>query len=485
MAKDDWGFGGTSEPSFDFDMTQTPENGRANAASGSEWNIFSAPQQAPVQQNGVNLNAGFLPEQGKQEKRKGPWHWLLTLVALLIVGGLSFGMSYLTRDIRQRNVLLIGLHFMVPLAAMMLTALFLEHRTSAMTPNASRKKQLLVALAAVMLTFGVGCVSDLVYLQGFVTKMPAQQETITVVKSNNIIFLMDKSYSMAGTYDRESQQAVRDILDTMPDNACVGLVLFGTDVLDTTPIQPLTAAHRQDLRLRVAREANSGTNFDRPIEQALQMYARNMPTNGYPNQIVMIMDGTDSVSRWRNFAQEAQRLGVTISTISVGGTRIQQDMHSLVSQTGGVAYATNNYEELRAHITEMAAVQEQVVQLEVEDRDLLRSVHPTAVTISGVMLVLEGLVIGLCLWLMLSVYGQFRVQVVLSPLFAALTFVVLKILPSKGMVEYNWIMEGAAFTLLGIVFMRKNRNLKEEDKHPHGQDGVQQPPVNVPDIDFF
>ena len=108
------------------------------------------------------------------------------------------------------------------------------------------------------------------------------------------------------------------------------------------------------------------------------------------------------------------------------------------------------------------------------DFDLIRVSDPAANLICGIMLGLEGLTIGLCLMLMLSVTGQKRVQPLISVCMAALAFILLKILgPGKGPVsDYSrlnmpqWVLEGLAFSLLGIVFMTRNNPAHVHQSNP-------------------
>lgn len=494
MANNDWGFGSDnssfSNDSFGFEAAPASKgNKKGSTASSNEWSMLTTPQ--PVQaEKGVNLNSGFQPESRKREKIKGPWYWPLTLLCLFVVAALSFGMVYLTKDVfPQRNVWLIGLHFLVPLAAMLFSTLYLEHRTGAMTPNGSRKKQLFIILAAVAMTFTVGCVSDLLYIQGHVKKLPKQEQKITTVQSNNIVFLLDKSTSLTTSQDAESQKAILSIIDTMPDDACVGIVLFHHEIYESLPIFPLTPAFRSQIKTVLSRPLSGGTNFELPLRAAWQMFDQNPPNNNYSNSIIMITDGTEPLSNADHVLATATRYGIPISTISVSNTYIRDDLKQVVTSTGGTFCTTSSYDELASQIEEVAQVTvEEIVVVVPEDRDLLRSTHPTAVTISGIMLLLEGIVLGLCMWLMFSVHGQFRTQAILSPLMAVAAFVLVKLGPFLNWYSYHWLIEGAAFTLFGIVFMRKNRNLKEEpqnDKPGNPQQNQQpQQSQSAPTSDF-
>lgn len=98
--------------------------------------------------------------------KKGGWHWPLTLLALILVSGLSIGMSFLTRDVPNRPIWMMGLLFMVPAGAMFFAAMLMEFATGAMTEKLSRPTQIKVAIIATALTFLVGCLFDAVYIYG-------------------------------------------------------------------------------------------------------------------------------------------------------------------------------------------------------------------------------------------------------------------------------------------------------------------------------
>ena len=68
--------------------------------------------------------------------------------------------------------------------------------------------------------------------------------------------------------------------------------------------------------------------------------------------------------------------------------------------------------------------------------------------------------------MMLSVVGQKRIQPVISVVLAAVAFLLLKVVgPGVGPVDGSpripvpqWLLEGVSFSLLGLVFMRKNNS---------------------------
>ena len=89
------------------------------------------------------------------------------------------------------------------------------------------------------------------------------------------------------------------------------------------------------------------------------------------------------------------------------------------------------------------------------DGDMVRADTASARVLCGLMLALEGIAIGLGMTLLLSVHGQKRFQAVLSPALGILAFLLLKVLPHPEGIP-QWILEGIAFSLFGLVFMRRN-----------------------------
>lgn len=88
------------------------------------------------------------------------------------------------------------------------------------------------------------------------------------------------------------------------------------------------------------------------------------------------------------------------------------------------------------------------------DGDMIRADSVTSQVLSGLMLLFEGLVIGLGMTLMLSLSGQKRAQIVLSPLMGIAAFILLKV---TNLGDVSWMTEAIALSLLGVVFMRSNR----------------------------
>lgn len=451
--------------------------GTGSGGNDGGWNFV--PQESPEQKRtSANINSGFQPEAKGVEKLRGPWYWPLTIVAFLIVGGLSFLMAYLTKDIPERNELLMGLIFAVPMAAMFLASLLLEHRTCAMTPSYLRKSQCIIALAAVVATFGVGTLCDWIYLHNFVA----------AGRCPDTVFVLDKSGSMSAyleankTYNQVMIESVDTCLDGISPYTEVGLVLFGTTVCGEVELAPLTDAHKAAIVKRMTDEpADDGYNyFQLGINAALDMF-REQDGNG-PRQIIFLTDGYEwgFTEYVESLSKECKQLNVTVNAVGFGEAASVQQLQALVDNTGGMTKSATAAEELVSVFASWVTY----------DGDMIRSQDPKANLMTGIMLILEGLVIGLGMWLMLSVHGQLRAQMIISPLMGAAGLVLLKYVGFDAELDYWWIVEGAAFTLLGIVFMTKNRLLNRPEDQPQNQQNQQgqqqqQPQAQVPDFDFF
>lgn len=446
MTDNDWGFGTTGGDS-------------------GEWSF--APQESPEQKKtSADINRGFQPEAQGVKKINGPWYWPLTIVAFLIVGGLSCLMAYLTRDIPERGPWLMGLIFAVPMAAMFLASLLLEHRTCAMTPSYLRRSQSLIAIAAVLATFCVGTLCDWIYLHSFV--VPVKHQTV---------FVLDKSGSMYGSGNAEMVSAMERVIPSMNQSEEVGLVLFDHSVLGQKKIAPLSEKGHAGALLSMIKNTptSGGTDFTVALNCALDLISAR--AGNAPTQIIFLTDGGDPgfASAVRAVKARCDAMNVVVHGVAFSYNGKLDVMEGLIRTTGGQTVRADDMEQLVA----VMAI------LTTHDDDLLRSQDGEANLMTGIMFGLEGVVIGLGLWLMLSVHGQLRAQMIISPVMGMLGFLLLKYAGFHAGMNDWWIIEGAAFTLLGVVFMTQNRLLKRTGDQPQNpqQQPSQQP--DVPDIDFF
>ncbi len=373
---------------------------------------------------------------GKAKPGNYGWHSYLTILSFLLVGGLSFLMAYLTKDVPDRPIWMVGLIFMVPACAMFLSAMLMEFSLGAMTPSTSRSAQIKVAVAATLATMVVGCVFDAVYLYGgFVGE-----------SSDNLLFLVyEDDVSGNSSTDQAVMQVLDDLIDRAGDKVEAGLFVFDTSNDDNTvvPLAPFTRDQRQKM-YRALIEGQKDQHVEYGIQEAYQMVEER--TNDKPTRIIIISDlvmpyGTPESEQ----DSELTYLKDNQISLNMMGRGESDDVtYYLVDQTGGKIindYNAANFLDSLRTITR-------------KDGDMIRSDTASANILTGIMLLLEGLVIGFGLMLLLSLRGQKRFQVILSPLMAGLAYLVLKVLPLDSVDQ--WIREGIAFSLLGLVFMTRN-----------------------------
>ena len=143
------------------------------------------------------------PTPGKASNhRTGGWCVSLSILSLLIGGSLTALMVWLSRDMPSRPIWIMGLIFMVPVAAVFAAAILLDGITNAMTPSTSRGDQLKVAAGAIAATFLIGCLCDGIYLY----------TDMSVDATDDVIFLLFE-YDVSGNSDVD--QATMEVIRTL------------------------------------------------------------------------------------------------------------------------------------------------------------------------------------------------------------------------------------------------------------------------------
>ncbi len=410
-----------------------------------------------MQNNYDDWNDENTASSASQRVGTGGWHWLLSLVAVLIVSLFSFAMAYLTRWVEERPVWMMGLIFMVPTAALMLAAMMVEGATSAMTPGTSRKPQIIVAIAATIATFLVGCICDLIYLTGFrKPPVPAQSVYTTVSVSDRLILVKDRTLSMneneAGV---QSTKAISSILDHADEGWEIGF----TDDVQTIAPQTATAENKRQLLAAASASPDRG----RLYYQNVLKTALNMAVGGEKKtRIILFTDGSHPWSENGDGDLTDEMISSNASVYCVIPENGLPDpvLEKLVVRTGGkvlqpseVLAAVEQVNHSAYEETVSPAEQQEELNLQL---DLVRNRDQAAMIITFIMLLLEGLSLGICLSLMLSSAGQFRAQYIISPLMGVLAFIFLKLVWGTESLTTWWVKEGICFSLLGIVFMKKN-----------------------------
>ena len=396
---------------------------------------------------------------GSSQKRTGTggWHWVLSIVAIVIVSLFSFAMAYLTRRVEERPVWMMGLIFMVPTAALMLAAMMVEGVTSAMTPGTSRKPQIIVAIAATIVTFLVGCICDLIYLEGF-RRPPAlaSSEYKKIHISDRMILAKDRTLSMdengAGT---QAADAISMILDQAGEEWEIGF----TDNVQKIAPEPATPERKKQLLDAARTKPDTG----RLYYQDILKDALGMAAGGERRTKIILF--TDGLHPWSengdgDLTEEMLSSNASVYCVVPDTLSIDPVLEGLTERTGGKMLKPSEV-LISADRFEHPGYEENIKPAEHQDElnlqlDLVRNRDRAALIITFVMLMLEGLSLGICLSLMLSSTGQFRAQYIISPIMGILAFVLLKLVWKTDDLTNWWIAEGICFSLLGVVFMKKN-----------------------------
>ena len=422
---------------------------------------------------------GSSAPQKQQRNGGGGLHIPLALLSLLLTAGASFGMAWLTRDIPQRGALLLGCTFALPALTVMLTALVLEKINSAMTPSYSRKGQLGVAAVTVLVCFIIGCFGEVVSgfsmykpVEATPTPTPAPTPTPYVAPPQyNYILLLDKSGSMEGRYNVECVNAVNAFLEDTADDVYVGVVAFSDEIIGSS--NPVPMGNRKDADLQsVIRQTPRGlTDFVLPIQEALQMISDTDLPADRATRVILVTDGSSDIEdeTAETFIQLFHDNNASLSCLQIT-TYTTPAVEKMVKETGGMLLEVKDVDKL--HETLLLASQSEPTPSPTPTpaptptpepiivKDVLREVSShsrseswrSSLWTSAIMLVAEGLAIGVALTLMLSRRGQRRFQPVLSVLMGVAA-VLLLILPETG----TWLNEAAAFSCFGLVLMKKNR----------------------------
>lgn len=346
----------------------------------------------------------------------------------------------------------------------MLAAMMVEGATSAMTPGTSRGPQIKLAVAATIATFLVGVVCDLVYLQGFKKELiPAKTQVEAYETVDRLILIVDPTQSMEGTAFSQEKDAVSKILDAMEESWLVGMVRSSESSTEKVEIKALSDAQKTKLLQLAQKTPDQGRMYyANALKTALEMAEGAGKEQGTYTRIVILTDGNHPWSEYggTDLAERCRKDDVTISCVMLGNT-LDETLETYIRQTGGSAVQAGQAVSLLGGMRK-TMYREQVKAAEIPkeeklSQDLIRNSDTAAKVITLVMLLFEGLSLGVCLSLMLSLRGQFRAQYLISPLMGVLAFVLLKIVwqfmddPSGW-----WLKEGLSFSLLGLVLMMRN-----------------------------
>jgi len=388
----------------------------------------------------------------RQSVNNGPWDVLLTVITLGATAAAAFLMAYLTKDIATRPFWLLGLCFAVPVAALMFSAWCKEKIFPSMTPNTSRKAQLILVLCSILAAAVVGCFSQ------FSNKEAA--EAVVQEGWSNALIILDKSGSMNdGVKNENATSAVIRLVEKMNEDTRVGLLIdvdwerkeFDDHMI---PIAPLTNDHRAEIVSMAGYFSDGVAEFKSSLEKAYEMISNEEDPSTFT--ILYLSDGVDYYDDDVNMALNAKDfyerfnlLGVKINYIYVDANH-SNELEKLAELTSGTSIYAVHADEITDKMQQIATVTTLVY------KDALRDINDSTLAkiVTAVLLLLLGILIGFSLTIMFSLQGQKRAQLIISPLMALSAFLLLAF--GKDIIPTAWIREGIAFSLLGVVIMRCN-----------------------------
>jgi len=428
----------------------------------SEWD-FDEPQ-SPQNRPGESVKGGKLNVP-------------MTVCCLLAVTAVSFLTAWLMKD-TVRYFLLMGLTFALPFAALMGTSMLVEHATGKMTPQCSRKAQVLCVLATVLAAFVFGCLAELLHQPVVIEHIEPEYDYVLV---------LDKSGSMVFTeLDEPCRKAVHELLDNMENENRVGIVAFGAEVVGSENVRPLDPAQRQAVRKVVdipiktwqrtdpitgeTYEEGDGTGFSTAMDETIRLIEE-MPEQYKPVRIILVTDGDEaSIGNFQRFNSWAKSRNqgnpdqkrIELCAIQLGEHPMLDMVKEAVRGTGGQIYDHTSNAMLASQLQSMKStlvIPEPVDTLKATYEGKTANGEPNTpyMIVTCVLLILLGALSGISLKIMYSVEGQRRIQVYLSPAMGLMAFLLLNFGRMLA-ISPAWICEGLAFSLFGLVFMRENQS---------------------------
>lgn len=407
--------------------------------------------------------------QGGRPSAAGGLHVILTIVCLLAVAAVSFGIAYLMKD-RVRSFWEMGLTFAAPFAALMASALLVETKTNRMTPACSRKAQACFAAGTILVAFVFGCLAEVLHQPVVIEHVEPEYD---------YVIALDKSGSMVFTdLEKPCQKALHTMLEDMEDECRVGFVAFGDTITGVQDIKLLDEAQRKaindivDQPIPIVTEPNGdqygpGTDFSLAMDSAISLIDR-LPEKTRTVRIILVTDGDKDVmgdftafNPWvsKLNAQNPAQKQVELCAIQLGDPMLPM-VREAVNATEGKVFDQTDPSELAKELMSLKStlvIPEAVDTLKATFEGKTADDKPNTpyVILTAALLLLLGLLCGFSLMIMFSLSGQFRIQVIISAVMGICAFLLLNYGRYLS-ISPAWICEGLAFSLFGVVLMREN-----------------------------
>lgn len=178
---------------------------------------------------------------------------------------------------------------------------------------------------------------------------------VSEIESRQYVFVLDKSGSMSGTKIVQAKAAFNSMIELLQPNDLFNVVAFDTNIL-TLWVEPqsASAASIEDAQNWVSNtNAGGGTNFHGAMMTSLDM----MIPGDDVKAIIMLSDGhptgeITSLSGILSAVEEANDMGVSISTVAFGSDSDVNLMANLAAQNDGFFVFIQPDEDAAARLVE-------------------------------------------------------------------------------------------------------------------------------------
>ena len=182
-------------------------------------------------------------------------------------------------------------------------------------------KTIAVAILGTAIMFAAAALFEFVYeikVEPKQEEEPAVEQVVSVPV--DYIFCIDDSTSMDGNDPQNLRDtALADLLDQISPTSRVGILRYNTGVksAETVELAPLDDNQKQLLRSVLQNhKSGGGTNFDAPLQEALDEYLKADETGRKPI-VVLLTDGDDSIDI-KHWNDEYNKNGITLCGIYLG-----------------------------------------------------------------------------------------------------------------------------------------------------------------------
>lgn len=272
------------------------------------------------------------------------------LIGGLIGGGVS---GFLINKIYESyygtwpNVILTGLGFLIFAAMVSLISVLIEKSRVCFSRSIDSESGILLA-GGLVLIFVLAVLLQFIYGLGGAR---------TLVSFDSYIFLVDDSSSNLDTDPQNKRyEALKELIDKLPNDKKVGLLRFSEKVDSHTELLELNSENRRRLDEFIGKEPSmGGTDIGIAITEGVNIYKGSFGEEEAVNMI-LLSDGFSEINKRKIFGACMQN-NIILNTVHFGPeASLGGDMKEIATATGGSYYTVDNVEELKDAYTKVVYV---------------------------------------------------------------------------------------------------------------------------------